>query len=61
MGSNGRLVIEILLDFDEMKIIILDNAGGMDRDTLENSIRLNNEKPGNSLNLFGVGLKNSAF
>ncbi len=60
--ENGEpLMIEVTIDQKEKEISVLDDAYGMNETELEDSIRLNKEKEGNSLNMFGVGLKNSAF
>jgi len=56
-----KLSINIFLNFRSREITIEDNAYGMSKEELEDSIKLNNEKTGNVLNMFGVGLKNAAF
>lgn len=59
--DKENLKIEITLDMENKKISILDNAFGMSQKQLEDSVKLNKEKSGNVLNMFGVGMKNAAF
>lgn len=60
-GSKGDLNIEIIIDEVENVIIVEDDAFGMSREKLSESIKLNKESEGNNLNMFGVGMKNAAF
>lgn len=60
-NKKEKLEIFIIIDEQEKEIIVDDNAWGMDEAGLEDSMRLNKEKAGNSLNMFGVGMKNAAF
>ncbi len=60
-GKKGELQVDVYLDETEKEIIVDDNAFGMSEAEIEDSMRLNKEKEGNSLNMFGVGMKNSAF
>lgn len=57
-----KLKIDLYIDKIEGKIVTIDNAEGMEKDELESAIKLHeisDEK--NGLNMFSVGLKNSAF
>ena len=55
------LIINLEIDNKEKKIICEDNATGMSPNELLDSVELNKEKPGNKMNMFGVGMKNAAF
>lgn len=60
--DDYKLVVDLYIDKIERTIVTVDNAEGMDKEQLENAIKLHevsDEK--NGLNMFGVGLKNSAF
>ncbi len=60
--KDDELSIIINIDNVKREIKTVDNAEGMNKQKLENAIRLHeiSEKK-NGLNMFGVGLKNSAF
>lgn len=60
--DDYKLTVDLYIDKIEGTIVTVDNAEGMDKSQLENAIKLHevsDEK--NGLNMFGVGLKNSAF
>ncbi|WP_027063284.1 ATP-binding protein [Mesoplasma seiffertii] len=58
---DNELQIEICINNDLKKITAEDNAFGMNENLLGSAIKMNNETSGNSLNMYGVGLKNCAF
>ncbi len=60
-GRNGDLKIDISFDDTLNRITVVDNAFGMNEHELSESMTLNKEKAGDSLNMFGVGMKNAAF
>ncbi len=60
-GKKENLEVKIIIDSGKSSIVVDDNAGGMNEKELSDSIDLNNEKEGNKLNMFGVGMKNAAF
>lgn len=55
--------LEILLEINaiNMNIICNDNANGMNKEELGNSVRLTKPISGNKMNMYGVGMKNCAF
>ena len=59
--SENILKVKIFLDMENLEITAIDNAAGMNKKQLEESVKLNKEKTGNVLNMFGVGMKNAAF
>ncbi len=60
-NKEGVLSIAINIDDTTQQITVDDTAFGMSEDGLSESMKLNKEKAGNKLNMFGVGMKNSAF
>ena len=59
--TTEKLSIEVRMDFFKRKIVIEDNAFGMSKMELLNSVEFNKEKQGNVIGMFGVGLKNASF
>lgn len=60
-GNKGELEIEITFDDTLNRITVVDTAYGMNEHELSESMTLNKEKAGDTLNMFGVGMKNAAF
>lgn len=63
LTSDLKRDLKITLEIDNFnqEIRCTDNAGGMSAEELLDSVELNREKPGNVINMFGVGMKNAAF
>jgi HSP90 family molecular chaperone len=58
---ESDLRIDVYHNYKDKILRVSDNAFGMNRQQLGDSIQLYNEKDGNVLSMFGVGMKNASF